>query len=189
MTRVLPLLRVLVLLAAFGLAVALRIAVGGPAVAQSIPAGLVFAGALLLLVLAVGTRVRLSRSAALAGLVGAAVVCAPVAFGALLTLRPLHGSSGFAPWAAAVVVVATAEELFLRGALYDAVEQLGGAVVAVAVGAVCFALLHVPLYGWHVLPLDLAVGIVLGGLRQVTGTPAAPAVAHVGADLAGWFLR
>ena len=54
--------------------------------------------------------------------------------------------------------------------------------------AVCFALLHVPLYGWHVVPLDLAVGLVLGGLRHGTGTAAAPAVTHVGADLVGWFL-
>jgi len=69
------------------------------------------------------------------------------------------------------------------------VEDLSGAVPAIVVGAVCFALLHVPLYGWHVLPLDLAVGLVLGGLRQATGTPAAPAVTHVGADLVGWFLR
>ena len=189
MTRALPLVRVLALLAAFGVALALRVAVGGPAVAQSIPAGLVFAGALLTVVLAARTRVPLSRSAAMAGFVGAAVVCAPVALGALVTLRPLHGGQGFAPWAAAVVVVATAEELFLRGALYDAVDQLGGAAVAVAVGAVCFALLHVPLDGWHVLPLDLAVGVVLGGLRQATGTPATPAVTHVGADLVGWFLR
>jgi len=47
----------------------------------------------------------------------------------------------------------------------------------------------VPLYGWHVLPLDLAVGVVLGGLRQATGTAAAPAITHVLADVAGWFLR
>ena len=52
-----------------------------------------------------------------------------------------------------------------------------------------FGLLHVPLYGWHVLPLDLAVGIVLGLLRSWTSTAAAPAVAHVVADLCGWFLR
>ena len=37
--------------------------------------------------------------------------------------------------------------------------------------------------------VDLAVGVVLGGLRQLSGTPAAPAVAHVSADMAGWFLR
>ena len=101
----------------------------------------------------------------------------------------MHGTDGFATWAAVVLVVATAEEVFLRGALYDAVEDVAGAVPAIVVGAVAFALLHVPLYGWHVVPLDLAVGLVLGGLRQATGTPAAPAVTHVGADVVGWFLR
>ena len=88
-----------------------------------------------------------------------------------------------------MTVVATAEELFLRGALYDAVSNFAGTPAAAAVGAVCFAALHVPLYRWHVLPLDLAVGVVLGGLWQLSGTPAAPAVAHVSADMAGWFLR
>jgi hypothetical protein len=39
------------------------------------------------------------------------------------------------------------------------------------------------------VPLDLAVGVVLGGLRLEAGTAAAPAVTHVGADLVGWFLR
>jgi hypothetical protein len=47
----------------------------------------------------------------------------------------------------------------------------------------------VPLYGWHVLPLDLAVGVVLGMLRASTGTVATPTVAHLIADYAGWFLR
>jgi uncharacterized membrane-anchored protein YhcB (DUF1043 family) len=45
------------------------------------------------------------------------------------------------------------------------------------------------MYGWHVLPLDLAVGVVLGMLRTRTGTAAAPGAAHVLADVAGWFLR
>ena len=31
-----------------------------------------------------------------------------------------------------------------------------------------FGLLHVPLYGWAALPLDLAVGLLLGGLRMAT---------------------
>ena len=55
--------------------------------------------------------------------------------------------------------------------------------------AMAFALLHVPVYGWHVLPLDLAVGCGLGALRLLTGGVTAPAVAHVGADLAGWWLQ
>ena len=182
-------LRIGILLSAFAVAVALRVAVGGVGVAQSASAGWVFAGCLLLLSFATGTTLGVTRRALPIGLVGAAVICAPVLLPQLLSGRPLHSAAGFSSWAVVVVVVATAEELFLRGALYDAVNDLAGTPAAVAVGAICFAALHVPLYGWHVLPLDLAVGVVLGGLRQLSGTPAAPAVAHVSADMAGWFLR
>ena len=182
-------LRVVALLAGFGVSLGLRVVVGGAAVAQSFSAGLVFAGCLLCLAVASGTRVPVSRSALLVGLAGVVLVCAPVGLQHLLTFTPVYGTTGFASWAAVVTVVATAEEVFLRGTLYDAVEDLGGATAAIVVGAACFALLHVPLYGWHVLPLDLAVGLVLGGLRQGAGTPAAPAVTHLGADLVGWFLR
>ena len=86
-------------------------------------------------------------------------------------------------------VVAIAEEWFLRGALYDAVSRVAGDNVAIGVGALAFGLLHLPLYGWGAVPLDLAVGVLLGELRRVSGTPAAPAVTHVGADLVAWFLR
>jgi membrane protease YdiL (CAAX protease family) len=96
---------------------------------------------------------------------------------------------GFARWALVVAVVATAEEVFLRGALYDAVSRWLGVNAAIAVGAVAFALLHVPLYGWKVVPLDLAVGVLLGELRRVSGTAAAPAITHVFADWAAWWLR
>ena len=184
-----PALRTGMLLSAFAVAVALRVAVGGVGVAQSARAGWAFAGCLLLLSFAAGTRLGVTRRALPIGLMGAAVICAPVLVRQLLSGRPLHSAAGLSSWAVVVVVVATAEELFLRGALYDAVNDLAGTPAAVAVGAVCFAALHVPLYGWHVLPLDLAVGVVLGGLRQLSGTPAAPAVAHVSADIAGWFLR
>ena len=54
--------------------------------------------------------------------------------------------------------------------------------------AVLFALMHVPLYGWHVVPLDLGVGLWLAGLRLATGGVAAPAIAHTVADLATWWL-
>ena len=63
-------------------------------------------------------------------------------------------------------------------------ESLG----AVLVTSVVFALMHVPLYGWHVVPLDLGVGLWLAGLRLATGGIAAPAVAHTIADLATWWL-
>jgi hypothetical protein len=38
------------------------------------------------------------------------------------------------------------------------------------------------------VPLDLAVGIVLGGLRIATRSVAAPAAAHATADIATWWL-
>jgi len=56
------------------------------------------------------------------------------------------------------------------------------------VTSVAFALMHVPLYGWHVVPLDLGVGIWLGGLRLLGRGVAAPALAHVLADLVTWWL-
>ena len=180
--------RVALLVGGFGVALALRLLVGGDDVARSQRAGLVFAAALLALVVAARTRVPVSWRALAVGLAGLLLVCAPVLVHTALTLKPLRGTEGFATWALAVTVVAGAEELLLRGSLYDALVARSGAVVAVAVGAVLFALLHVPLYGWHVLPLDLAVGVVLGGLRHEAGTPFAPAVAHVGADWVGWFV-
>jgi membrane protease YdiL (CAAX protease family) len=61
-------------------------------------------------------------------------------------------------------------------------------VAAIVVTSVAFALMHVPLYGWHVVPLDLGVGIFLGGLRLASGGIAAPAVAHAVADIATWWL-
>jgi hypothetical protein len=178
--------RLAALLVGFGVALGMRLLVGGDDVARSVAGGLVFAACLLALVVAAGTRVPVTRRALALGVLGILVVCLPVGLGHLVALKPLHGTDGFLPWAAAVTVVAAAEELFLRGALFDAVARPWPAV---ALGAVLFALLHVPLYGWHVVPLDLAVGVVLGGLRVEAGTPLAPAVTHVGADLVGWFLR
>jgi membrane protease YdiL (CAAX protease family) len=172
------------LVAGFAGAVALRLAVGGPGPAQSPSAGLLFAGALLAVAWAARTRVPVTVPALAQGLAGAALLCVPVA---LLRLgAPLAGWHGFGRWLVVVAVVATAEEVFLRGTLYDAIADKN---LAIAVGAAAFALLHVPLYGWHVVPLDFVVGLVLGELRRSSGTSAAPAVAHVGADAAGWFLR
>jgi membrane protease YdiL (CAAX protease family) len=94
----------------------------------------------------------------------------------------------FVPWAAVTILVAGAEEALLRGRLFDAVRRARGVIPAVFITTVAFALMHVPLYGWHVVPLDLAVGLGLVGLRLATGGIAAPAAAHVVADLATWWL-
>jgi membrane protease YdiL (CAAX protease family) len=94
----------------------------------------------------------------------------------------------FGPWAAITVLVAFGEEAVLRGAMFDAAQEAGGLVVAIVISSVLFALIHVPLYGWHVVPLDLAVGVWFAGLRLVSGRVAAPAIAHALADLATWWL-
>ncbi|MDP9239409.1 MAG: CPBP family intramembrane metalloprotease [Actinomycetota bacterium] len=176
------------LVAGFGAALALRVALGGVAVADSRLAGLAFAAGLLALSVAAGARLRVSLRAVVIGVCGGAVLCLPAVV-ALLSGGQTHRPGGaFVPWALVVTVVAAAEEAFLRGALFDAVNRWRGRVAAVLVGAVLFALLHVPLYGWHVVPLDLAVGVWLGALRVFSGSPTAPLVAHVTADLAGWWL-
>ena len=101
---------------------------------------------------------------------------------------PIDPGDSFAPWAAITVLVAVGEEAILRGVLFDAVDEGGGLVAAVVVTSIAFALLHVPLYGWHVVPLDLGVGLFLGGLRVLGGGVAAPAAAHAVADLATWWM-
>lgn len=183
--------------------------------AGALAVGLVFGMGLLALAVAGGMRPERPRSprlAVAAGLLGGAVLVGLALMGLALAARltlagPAVGaaddsgarlamgpgawfSGGFAPWAAITVLVATTEELVLRGVLFEAIEHaFGGRVlVAVVVTSVAFALIHVPLYGWHVVQLDLGVGLLLGGLRLVSGGVIAPAAAHAIADLATWWL-
>ena len=122
------------------------------------------------------------------GLVGAtALIAAPIARGGgwrLIAPPP----EVLTLWAPAVCLVAVAEEVLIRGALYAAIAAVGGANVALVLTAIVFALIHLPLYGPAALPLDLAVGIWLGVLRRVSGGVSAPAIAHTAADLASAWL-
>jgi membrane protease YdiL (CAAX protease family) len=134
--------------------------------------------------------VLLLRGAA-AGVLGAVVLLAPpvaVHLGAA-PLRLGAPGGGFALWAAVVTLVAVAEEVLLRGALISALLAHVRPEAAVGVAALAFAALHVPVYGWVAAPLDVAVGVWLGGLRLATGGVTAPATAHTLADLATWWLR
>jgi membrane protease YdiL (CAAX protease family) len=187
--RALSLTRGAVLACGFVVTVALRITIGGPGPGHSQAAALVFAGCLALLSAAAGTRLTVTPRDLVVGLAGAALICAPPALVHLVRPSALPDLTGFAAWAVVVSVVAAAEEGFLRGALYDALHAVGGTGVAVAGAAVAFALLHVPIYGWQALPLDFAVGLVLGFLRHRSGSATAPAIAHIIADFGGWFLR
>jgi membrane protease YdiL (CAAX protease family) len=100
----------------------------------------------------------------------------------------LGHAAQFLPWVAVTTLVATGEELVLRGTLWKWASAAGGDATALLVTSLLFALIHVPVYGWHVVPLDFGVGLWFGGLRLSFGGPAAPATAHVLADLATWWL-
>jgi membrane protease YdiL (CAAX protease family) len=158
--------------------------------------GAAFSAGLLLLAAIGGASRPNARRIGPAVVAGAAVGLALVAvdlIGPVLGGTSFIGGLGrpaapFVPWAVVVVAVAVGEEAILRGALFDRLLRAGGVPVALLVTALAFALLHVPLYGWHVVPLDLAVGLALGGLRLGTGGFVAPAVAHAVADLATWWL-
>jgi membrane protease YdiL (CAAX protease family) len=177
-------------LAGLALALVLRVRVAGTEGAHCVPAGVVFGIALLALAAACGFHRPVPGWRQLCwGAGGAAVLCLPALVHHLA--RPgIPAPAGLLPvWAAVVTLVAVAEELLLRGALYEALARWRGQYVAIAVTAVAFAALHIPLYGWAVGPLDLAVGVFLGALRAVTGSVTAPAITHTLADLAGWWLR
>jgi membrane protease YdiL (CAAX protease family) len=184
-------MRTALLLSGTGAAVGLRVAAGGDAgVAASIPAALVFALAALAVALAGGWRPRRVRATSLAIGVAAGVLLVLM----WLVARPTHSAfqaadvGALALWSPAVAVVVVAEEALLRGVLFDAVRESSGAAAALLLTSVVFALVHLPLYGVQALPIDLGVGVFLGGLRLLTGTVAAPAAAHLIADLAGGWL-
>jgi len=183
--------RILLGLAGLGGALAVRVAVAGVDGVRSVGAGLLFA--VLVAAVAALTRARLPGApvprAVLAGVAGAVVLCIPAAMRHADGVMPVLPLDGYLPWAIGVVAVAVAEETLLRGSLFTALEQRAGTIVAIALTSVAFALLHAPLYGWTVVPLDLAVGVWLGALRASTGSVTAPAMAHALADLAGWWLR
>jgi membrane protease YdiL (CAAX protease family) len=191
MARALAASSPILLLTGLGAAVAIRVAVGAPQVAASQRGGVAFVAALALLLVAYNWKPGRLRPGSIAvGVVGAAVLIA----GPLLLhlsgtpAAPVLPFSSFPIWAALVIPIAAAEEIILRGALFEACQRVAGSAGAVAVTSAAFALIHVPLYGPSALPLDLAVGMWLGGLRLLTGGVAAPATAHILADLCGWWL-
>jgi membrane protease YdiL (CAAX protease family) len=79
-------------------------------------------------------------------------------------------------------LAAIAEEAFFRRLLYGMLSRRGAAV-AVFGSAALFAVVHVTVYGWWVLPIDLAAGLLFSWQRWATGSWAAPAVTHVMANL------
>ena len=100
--------------------------------------------------------------------------------------RLLGGGEAPAVFTAKLVALntlaAVAEEAFFRRLVFD-VFRPGGDVSAVVGSALLFAIVHVPVYGLWVLPIDLAAGLVLSWQRWATGTWTVPAATHVVANL------
>ena len=75
-----------------------------------------------------------------------------------------------------------AEEAFFRRLVYGWLAG-AGAPQAIAGSAALFAIVHLPAYGAHVLPLDLAAGLLFAWQRWATGGWAAPALTHAAANV------
>jgi membrane protease YdiL (CAAX protease family) len=79
-------------------------------------------------------------------------------------------------------LAAVSEEIFFRRYLYGRLVHFGPAV-AIAITALLFAVVHVPVYGAHVFWVDLGAGLLLSWQRWASGGWAGPAVTHVGANI------
>jgi membrane protease YdiL (CAAX protease family) len=133
-----------------------------------------------------------ARPAGEAGALGrpAAVLAlgiAAVAAAALLA-RPVPPLPGGTAALGLGLLAAVAEEALFRGALYVLLQRRG-AVLAVGVSAVLFALVHVPSYGLAALPVDLGAGLLFGWQRWASGRWAVPAATHAAANLLAVILR
>jgi membrane protease YdiL (CAAX protease family) len=175
---------------ALGLAVVVRWRIFQTEALDGLTEGLLFG--LLILGVAVigGMRPTLPAPGALASGLAAGAVLVVVSLTVRWPAPPLvlGHAAPFVPWVAVTTLVATGEELVLRGTLWRWVAAAAGDAAALLITSLLFALIHVPVYGWHVVPLDFGVGLLFGGLRLWFGGPGAPAAAHVLADLATWWV-
>jgi membrane protease YdiL (CAAX protease family) len=89
-------------------------------------------------------------------------------------------------WLVTALAVPCGEEFVFRGVLQNSLAERYRASTAVLVASVCFAVLHV----WR-FPAAFILGLLLGALYVLTGSLAAPLVAHVTINTAvvgGTFL-
>lgn len=100
--------------------------------------------------------------------------------------RVLGGGHSPAPFTGRIVALnslaALAEEAFFRRLTYGLLSP-GGPAFAIGASALLFAIVHVTVYGWWVLPIDLAAGALLGWQRAASGRWWVPAVTHVVANV------
>lgn len=103
---------------------------------------------------------------------------AAFAVGWLATGGPAAGHPLFARSLFLNALAAVAEEAFFRRLVFGLLPP----GVAVAGSAAAFALVHVTVWGWWVLPLDLAAGLLLSWQRSASGRWWVPAATHVFAN-------
>lgn len=111
------------------------------------------------------------------------VIVGVLAFGIgrlLVGGHPPTAATGFL--VATNTLAAVAEEAWFRRWCFGLLAP-AGTVTAVAGSTVLFAAVHVSIYGYWVLPLDLAAGLLLGWQRATTGSWSAPAITHVVANV------
>ncbi len=119
---------------------------------------------------------------------GAAVWTASVALGviAFAIARGALGPSLIPHASSAVfvsgIVAGVSEEAFFRRLVYGSFVRRG-VPVALVVSSAGFALVHVVVWGWRAVPVDIAAGMLLGWQRMVTGSWTASAVTHAAANV------
>ena len=111
-----------------------------------------------------------------------------LALGAVLLL-PAAVRSGAAPLlpaglAAAAIAVSIGEEIAFRGALYAALEEVGGAPLAVIGSTLVWTLAHALSHPPELLGAVAAAGLLLALWRWACKDLVAPILGHVIADLA-----
>ncbi len=139
--------------------------------------------ALLLAALAAVSAIAARREPSSPARVAAAAATGIVAVTAAATISPAPALAVPTVVPALNALAAVAEEAFFRGPLFDLVCRRAGDAVAVVATAAAFAAVHVPLYGWAALPVDLGAGLLFGWQRRVSGTWIVPAVTHGLANL------
>jgi membrane protease YdiL (CAAX protease family) len=108
---------------------------------------------------------------------------------AAVLLLPAAVRSGAAPllpagWALGAVAVSIGEELAFRGALFAALEELGGAPLAIVGSTLLWTLAHVLSHPPEFLGAVAAAGLLLALWRWASKDLVAPILGHVIADLA-----
>lgn len=100
--------------------------------------------------------------------------------------RIIGGGHPPVPFAARFIALNTlaaiAEEAFFRRFAFGVLER-HGAALAIGGSTLLFALAHVTVYGWWVLPIDLGAGLIFSWQRWASGRWSVPAATHVLANV------